>query len=254
MDTIATVHALLTMGAAAVSAGLGALWPRVAYRLAVPTGSAAIDACGCCLRRFPSGWRGWLSAGSRCPACRAQIAVAWWAVSGVAGAAAAALAWRLPTAHPGQVVVLLAWLIFVHAGVLLSLVDVAAHRLPTPVISGTAVADALLIGCGSLLAHRPWSILTAVAAAAVLGGVYLVLALVLPTQLGMGDVRLAALTGLILGAGGWAAVALGSVLPYLLGLPFNVAALKRSGPSRPRLVPFGPFLVAGAVITAVIAP
>jgi leader peptidase (prepilin peptidase)/N-methyltransferase len=109
------------------------------------------------------------------------------------------------------------------------------------------------IAVAAILAHRPQWVTHAALAAAVLGGGYLLLALLTPSQVGMGDVRLVAALGAALGAGGRDTVLLGAALPYLLALPFAVARLRcRVSPAGGQL-PFGPFLVAGAVLAAVIA-
>jgi len=66
----------------------------------------------------------------------------------------------------------------------------------------------------------------------------------------MGDVRLAALAGLLLGTRGWAPVVGGAGLPYVIVLPFAVARLRNAGDDRH--VPFGPFLIAGALVSTVL--
>jgi leader peptidase (prepilin peptidase)/N-methyltransferase len=68
--------------------------------------------------------------------------------------------------------------------------------------------------------------------------------------MGMGDVRLAALTGLVLGTAGWHTVLIGATGVYLLTTPFAVAALR----SRKAALPFGPFLVAATILAGIIAP
>ncbi|WP_229073382.1 hypothetical protein [Actinoplanes sp. DH11] len=83
------------------------------------------------------------------------------------------------------------------------------------------------------------------------GGLYLLLALALPSQIGLGDVRLAAVLGAALGIGGWSPIVLGVILPYVVVFPFAVAYLLR-GASRKAQLPFGPFLVAGAVLARVL--
>ena len=93
----------------------------------------------------------------------------------------------------------------------------------------------------------------ALAAATVVGGVYLLLALLIAGQIGMGDVRLAAMIGLMLGPNGPSAVLLAAVLPYVLALPFALTVLAHTAPQHPRRpLPFGPFLVAAAVLTIVL--
>lgn len=179
-----------------------------------------------------------------------RVRTPWWVLVGTGGAAGALLAWRLPTATGTQILVLAAWLVFAQAGLLLSAVDIAVHRLPTPILTVSGALAGTLIAAGTLAARRPGLLLAAVAAAGCVGGVYLLLALAAPTQIGMGDVRLAALAGLLLGTRGPAAVVAGAVLPYVLALPFALSRLRQ--PRRPDL-PFGPFLTVGAVAGAILA-
>lgn len=147
---------------------------------------------------------------------------------------------------------LLAWLIVVETGALLAMVDIAVRRLPTALVAMMAAGVAGCVAAAALVAQRPRLVSAAAVAATVLGGGYLLLGLLAPSQLGMGDVRLAAVLGAALGVGGWDAVLLGSVLPYLLALPFAAAHLARYRCAAGGQLPFGPFLVAGAVLAAII--
>jgi leader peptidase (prepilin peptidase)/N-methyltransferase len=77
------------------------------------------------------------------------------------------------------------------------------------------------------------------------GGFFLVLALVYPAGLGMGDVKLAAFMGAWLG---WD-VAVALFAGSLLGMaPALVALLRSGGRGRKETMPYGPFLAAGGVI------
>ncbi|GAB1644086.1 hypothetical protein [Krasilnikovia sp. MM14-A1259] len=96
-------------------------------------------------------------------------------------------------------------------------------------------------------------LLTPVLAATILGGGYTALVAVGASRMGMGDVRLAALAGLLLGTLGWEAVILGAVLPCLLAVPFAFVAVTRvrlTGVPKP--LPFGPFLVAATIIASLV--
>jgi leader peptidase (prepilin peptidase) / N-methyltransferase len=81
------------------------------------------------------------------------------------------------------------------------------------------------------------------------GGGLLVIALVAPRGMGMGDVKLAALIGLVLGSQGPRFVAVAAVLGILAGGVGGVVALL-AGRSRKAALPFGPFLAAGAIVAA----
>ena len=83
-------------------------------------------------------------------------------------------------------------------------------------------------------------------------GPLLVIAVAMPHGMGMGDVKLAAVMGLVLGALGWNHVVVGAVLGVLLGGVGSVVALL-AGRSRKDTIPFGPFLAAGAALSALFA-
>jgi leader peptidase (prepilin peptidase)/N-methyltransferase len=136
-----------------------------------------------------------------------------------------------------------------YAGLLLAGIDIAVHRLPNSIIAGTTVGITSIISTAAALAHQPQLLVTAVGSGILLGGEYLLLALLAGSGMGMGDVRLAALRGLTLGTRGSTAVLLGGLLPYLLAAP---AALTRLCRGRPDRIPFGPFLVGGTVVAALL--
>jgi leader peptidase (prepilin peptidase)/N-methyltransferase len=79
---------------------------------------------------------------------------------------------------------------------------------------------------------------------------YAVLALLRPGELGLGDVKLAASLGLILGWIGWGHVMLGAFAGFLLGGLFSIGLLATGRATRRSHIPFGPFMLAGALVTA----
>jgi leader peptidase (prepilin peptidase)/N-methyltransferase len=85
-----------------------------------------------------------------------------------------------------------------------------------------------------------------------MAGPLLAIAVAMPHGMGMGDVKLAAVMGLVLGALGWNHVVVGAILGVLLGGLGSVVALV-AGRSRKDTIPFGPFLAAGAVLSALFA-
>ena len=142
---------------------------------------------------------------------------------------------------------------FAQAGIFLSAVDIAAHRLPTRVVAGTAGVIVAAISAAALLGRSSEILVHAGLGALTAGGVYLLLFMLVPNGIGAGDVRLAAVTGLTLGSSGWRTVILGLALPYLLCLPFAAAtAIHRRGRHSDR-IPFGPFLIAGSLIAGIAA-
>jgi leader peptidase (prepilin peptidase)/N-methyltransferase len=72
--------------------------------------------------------------------------------------------------------------------------------------------------------------------------------------MGMGDVKLAALIGLVLGSLGLSYVAVAAAAAVLAGGLGAVAALALSGGGRGKTIPFGPYLALGAAMAAFVGP
>jgi leader peptidase (prepilin peptidase)/N-methyltransferase len=142
----------------------------------------------------------------------------------------------------------LSWELLAVVGVLLALVDLQHRLLPNRVVLPALAAGTALLLLAAL-ADGAWdALLRAVLGAAALFAVYLVLALVSPGGLGMGDVKLAALVGLYLGWLGWAAVVLGALAGFVVQavVALGLLATRRIG-LRGEL-PFGPAMLAGAAL------
>lgn len=139
------------------------------------------------------------------------------------------------------------------AGVLLAVEDLASHRLPNAVLGPTAVALAVLLLVAALVTGA-WPDLVRGAVAAVGCGLgYLVLALLRPTGLGMGDVKLGALLGLWLGWLGWESVVLGVLAGFVLGGLAGIVLIAAGRASRTTSIAFGPWLLLGAAVASVLA-
>ena len=129
--------------------------------------------------------------------------------------------------------------------------DLARHRIPD-------VLNLAAITAGGLLLLIPWDAgaygRAWLAALAVTAGL-LALALITPSGLGMGDVKLAPALWLYLGYLGWGAVLIGVVAGFVLGALAALGLLARdalagkplSGALRQSL-PFGPFLLLGTLV------
>ena len=147
------------------------------------------------------------------------------------------LSWELP-----------AFLFLAVVGVLLAVVDLRHRLLPNRVVlPALAVGVALLLLPAALAPAWP-ALLRAVEAAAVLFAVFLVLAMVSPGGLGMGDVKLAGLLGLFLGWLGWGPVAVGVVAGFLIQAVVALALLVTRRIGLRGELPFGPALLLGAAV------
>jgi leader peptidase (prepilin peptidase)/N-methyltransferase len=133
-------------------------------------------------------------------------------------------------------------------GVILTIVDLRTHRLPNALVL-PALAVTLALFAASCAAGAPWSaFVRAVTAGAVLFAFFLLLRIVGRGAMGGGDVKLAALVGVLLGWVGWSAVVVGLAAAFLLGGLVGTVLLLTRRASRSTRIPFGPFLVAGTWI------
>jgi leader peptidase (prepilin peptidase)/N-methyltransferase len=158
-----------------------------------------------------------------------------------AGSAVADDAWSSPL-----VAVLAAF------GVVLGAVDLQSKLLPNALLLRcTAVTVPVLLVAA--LGTGTWSgLIGAAAGSATLFIVYFLLALISPAGMGMGDVKLAAVLGLI---GGWAGAAawLGTLLGgFLLGGVAGIAVLLLRRGSRGSTFPFGPGMLLAAFASLVL--
>jgi leader peptidase (prepilin peptidase)/N-methyltransferase len=125
------------------------------------------------------------------------------------------------------------------------LVMVTLTDLERRVIPNTILIVGSVLGLGIVIVTDPASLPERLAAAVGAGGFLLAAALVYPRGMGMGDVKLAAVMGLFLGA----SVAPALLVALLAGSLVGVAIIAREGSDgRKRAVPFGPFLALGGMV------
>jgi leader peptidase (prepilin peptidase)/N-methyltransferase len=141
-----------------------------------------------------------------------------------------------------------AFLVLAGAAALLTVIDLQHHKLPNRVIGPSiGIGAALLFGAAA--AQQEWAgLLRAGLGAAVLFAVYLLLALISPRSLGMGDVKLAALLGLYLGWLSWNAVFLGAAAGFVVQAAVALVLLATRRVSLRAQLPFGPAMLLGAAL------
>ncbi len=132
-------------------------------------------------------------------------------------------------------------LILVTAVVPITLIDLDLRLIPNRILV-PAAAGALMAGVVLDLDFVPEQLVAGAAA----GGFFLIAALVYPRGMGMGDVKLAGVLGLLLGR----AVAPAIFIALIAGVLVGAAVIARKGAAEGRktAVPFGPFLALGGVI------
>ncbi|MET4589090.1 leader peptidase (prepilin peptidase)/N-methyltransferase [Arthrobacter sp. 754] len=147
-----------------------------------------------------------------------------------------------------------AFILFVILGVQLARIDVSLHLLPNPLVLAL-MAGGLLLFFGATFGGEPWSSLVrALASATILFVIYLILALISPASLGMGDVKLAAPVGLYLGYLGWSQLLYGGLLGFILNGLVTVLVVARSSKQRPSEVAHGPSMVGAVLAISALMP
>lgn len=145
-----------------------------------------------------------------------------------------------------------AFVVLAAVSVLLAVIDARTLRLPDAILLPAAGLGAILLAAASggdrsaLLRAGLGSAITLVA--------HLALVLARPTGLGLGDVKLAGLLGAHLAWIGWPVIVVGALVPFLLGALWSAVLLGVGRATRATAVPFGPFLVAGAVVAVAVVP
>ncbi|KRE74556.1 peptidase [Arthrobacter sp. Soil762] len=140
-----------------------------------------------------------------------------------------------------------AFLLLAVLGVQLARIDVSLHLLPNPLVLALLLGGLLFL-LGATFGGEQWSSLVrALAGTAILFVTYLILALISPAGLGMGDVKLAAPVGLYLGYLGWSQLLYGGLLGFILNGLVTVLVVARNRKERTSEVAHGPSMI-GAVL------
>ncbi|GAA1522419.1 leader peptidase (prepilin peptidase)/N-methyltransferase [Agromyces terreus] len=143
-------------------------------------------------------------------------------------------------------------LVLAGVSIALALIDLDTKRLPNVIVAWAAILLGGLVVAASLVAGDPAAI-----GRALLGGVglftlYLVLAIVSRGGLGLGDVKLAGVLGLVLAYFGWAELAVGAFAAFLLGGLAGLVLLVTRRAGQRTAIPFGPWMLLGAWVGIVV--
>ncbi len=144
--------------------------------------------------------------------------------------------------------VLLVHLALAGIGGWLIVIDARTHRLPDRIVLPTLGALLALVAVDALASGDRAAALRAALGMAVLCGFYALLRLVSRAGMGGGDVKLAAVIGLVLAWHGWTPFLIGAASAFVLGAMYALALLALRRADRRTRIAFGPWMIIGAVI------
>ncbi|MCO7219872.1 A24 family peptidase [Klenkia sp. PcliD-1-E] len=146
-----------------------------------------------------------------------------------------------------------AWLWLAGWAVLLSVVDLQHKLLPNRALLPATAGAVVLLTATAAVTGEWVALLQAAAAAVGLAVVLYALALLTPNGLGLGDVKLGPLLGLYLGWLGVLPLVLGVFLGFVAQAVLALALLAARRVSTDTQLPFGPALLAGALVAGLLA-
>ena len=245
----------------------------------IPAGRSIVSppsACGSCAAPIRP-WDNipvfsWLLLRGRCRDCAAEISgryplvelgtavffavVTWWVVSGVSTGSTSEFGSTTEAISDTGVVdlaiavavavALVAFLYLAAVSVALAMIDLDTHTLPNRIVLPAYPVGVILLTSAALLAGEPERLLPSLIGGAALFGLYLLMALLYPGGMGLGDVKLAGVLGMFLGWLGWAPLVVGAFGAFFLGGLFSLVLILTRKASRKSGIPFGPWMLAGA--------
>ena len=205
---------------------------------------------------------------SHCPGCDTPIAprdnlpvLSWLLLRGRCRHCGTRISWRYPAvelataglfvavaAKFGAHADLPAYLYLAAISIALALIDLEHFRLPDPITLPSYPVAILLLLIPAVADSSWWEFERALIGMAALFAFYDVVAFIAPKGMGGGDVKLAGVLGLYLGWLGWAQLAVGAFMAFLVGGVISIGLVLFAGAGRKTRVPFGPFMLIGAFI------
>lgn len=174
---------------------------------------------------------------------RPNGAVDWAIVIVIAGT------WGVLAGAVGSEPELAAYLYLGWVGVVLAVIDICCRRLPDLLVFPSYPIALVLLGTAAAFDGMAEPLIRALAGGLALAALYYGIAFVSAGGLGLGDVKLGGLLGLYLGWVGWTALALATLLAFVVAAAAAAGLIGTRRAGRSSRIPFGPFLLAGALIS-----
>ncbi len=188
----------------------------------------------------------WLVLRGRCRDCGEPISMRYPIIEALTAALFVAMALLVPPAA------LPAYLWLAGAGVALAAIDLDTKRLPNVITYPSAVIVGVWLIGVSLATGEPGQALRTLLGGLAFAGFFLLLNVLYPRGMGMGDVKLALPLGFALAWVSWATLLVGGFLAFLLGAVVGVGLMAAGRAGRRSALPFGPFMLIGAFVALVV--
>jgi leader peptidase (prepilin peptidase) / N-methyltransferase len=146
--------------------------------------------------------------------------------------------------HPWLVLAAACWLAL--CAVPLAFIDAAVRRLPDPLTAAAYAGTTVLLVLTAAVGGHWHDMARAALGGIALSGFYLVLVLIYPAGMGLGDVKAAASIGSLLAWSSWRLLMAGGFAGFLFAAIYGIALLASGRATRRQHIPFGPFMLAGA--------
>ena len=192
---------------------------------------------------------GWVLLKGRCRDCDVAISPRYPLVEAATAGLFVVMALRI-----GWDPVLPAYLYLAAVGLALALIDLDCKRLPDALTLPSYPVAAVLLGAAALAGSGSGSFPRALLGGAAMYVVYFALCFAYPAGMGFGDVKLAGVLGMYTAWLGWDAWAVGLFFGFLLGGLFGIGLILANKGGRKTQVPFGPFMLLGALLAILAGP
>jgi leader peptidase (prepilin peptidase)/N-methyltransferase len=242
------MHGVLVLGCALLGLLIGSflnvvIW-RVPRKLSVVRPPSHCPQCETPIRPIDNiPVVAWLALRGKCRHCGNPIPVRYPLVEAGCGVLFAAVAARF-----GASWALPAYLVLTAALLAISIIDLEHFIVPDRITAPLTASALALLGLAAAADGTGWRYGRTLLGGLAFFAFLLLLNLLYPKGMGMGDVKLSFSLGLYLGWLGWGQVFLGGFLAFLLGALVGVGLIATGVKGRKDFVPFGPFLAAGTLI------
>lgn len=241
---LALLCALLALLGLAIGSFLNVVVWRVPRGESVVSPPSACPRCGQPIRpRDNLPVVGWLMLRGRCRDCAEPISRRYPLVELTCGLLFVVMALRF-----GLDGALPAYLYIAAVGLALAMIDIDVQRLPDVLTLPSYPVVLGLLGLATLGDATWHDLLRAGIGGLIAFAFYFIVWFAYPAGMGFGDVKLSGVLGLLLGWLSYGALVVGLFGGFLLGGVFGIGVILVAGGGRKSKVPFGPFMLLGALV------